>query len=289
MLLHYASRARVDWHDKLALHKAYNIATINEDLLTKIACELDSREVHTNLEQVHTDSCEWFIQTNHILLPSHNSPAFTNHDMLLLLLLPLLIRSRHIDATTAASHPRPACDGLALHLSRWNKHVQIVFNQQNMGDNSRKMHAVGNLHGLPRLTLQAPQGAHDQYARGHSPERGHHGAVGATTTNSVVPFTTTKLHQPAQSASGPMKPTQIVPPAMCRPCGTTQRPHTAHVISKDIWSIRAGESSAGISNGLRLLWSRAQPRVLRLQRCQPQSSRLPPPSTCCHHVSKVGP
>ena len=51
-LLLYASRARIDWHDKLALRKAYNIATINEDLLAKIARELDSREVRANLEQV---------------------------------------------------------------------------------------------------------------------------------------------------------------------------------------------------------------------------------------------
>jgi hypothetical protein len=51
-LLFYASRARLDWHDKLTLRKAYNIGTINEDLLAKIAHELDSREVQTNLEQV---------------------------------------------------------------------------------------------------------------------------------------------------------------------------------------------------------------------------------------------
>ena len=36
-LLLYASRARTDWHDKLTLRKAYNIATINEDLLARIA------------------------------------------------------------------------------------------------------------------------------------------------------------------------------------------------------------------------------------------------------------
>ena len=53
-LLLYASRARTDWHDKLALKKAYNIATINEDLLAKIARELDSREVRANLEQVRS-------------------------------------------------------------------------------------------------------------------------------------------------------------------------------------------------------------------------------------------
>ena len=36
-LLLYASRAPTDWHDKLTLCKAYNIATINEDLLARIA------------------------------------------------------------------------------------------------------------------------------------------------------------------------------------------------------------------------------------------------------------
>ena len=54
VLLLYASRARADWHNKLALCKAYNIATINEDLLAKIARELDSREVKANLELVRT-------------------------------------------------------------------------------------------------------------------------------------------------------------------------------------------------------------------------------------------
>lgn len=44
-LLLYASRAHVDWHNKLILHKTYNIATINEDLLTKNAHQLDFREV----------------------------------------------------------------------------------------------------------------------------------------------------------------------------------------------------------------------------------------------------
>ena len=38
-------RARADWHDKLALKKAYNIAIINKDLLAKIVCELNFREV----------------------------------------------------------------------------------------------------------------------------------------------------------------------------------------------------------------------------------------------------
>jgi len=56
-LLLYTSRACADWHDKLVLHKAYNIATINEDLLAKIAHKLDSREVQANLEQVCILAC----------------------------------------------------------------------------------------------------------------------------------------------------------------------------------------------------------------------------------------
>ena len=35
-LLLYASRAQTDWHNKLTLCKACNIATINEDLLARI-------------------------------------------------------------------------------------------------------------------------------------------------------------------------------------------------------------------------------------------------------------
>ncbi|KAG8217399.1 hypothetical protein J3R82DRAFT_5539 [Butyriboletus roseoflavus] len=54
VLLLYASRVCVDWHDKLALHKVYNIAMINEDLLIKIVHKLDSIEVKTNLELVRT-------------------------------------------------------------------------------------------------------------------------------------------------------------------------------------------------------------------------------------------
>jgi len=51
-LLHYAACVQLDWHDKLALGKAYNIRTINEELLTKIACELDAWDVKVGLEQV---------------------------------------------------------------------------------------------------------------------------------------------------------------------------------------------------------------------------------------------
>ena len=50
-LLHYASRVRLDWHDKLALGKAYNIGIINEELLAKVARELDARDVKNRLDQ----------------------------------------------------------------------------------------------------------------------------------------------------------------------------------------------------------------------------------------------
>ena len=53
-LLFYASRVHLDWHDKLALGKAYNISIINEDLLAKIARELDARDVKTGLDQART-------------------------------------------------------------------------------------------------------------------------------------------------------------------------------------------------------------------------------------------
>jgi hypothetical protein len=129
-LLHYASRARTDWHDKLALHEAYNIATINEDLLAKIARELDSREVRTNLEQVRLDSCESVIRTNTAPLPppfSRNLPVFANDVLPTLLLLPSPSFYRHADTTaavTAATNPAAAShhcltrNGVALDLSR---------------------------------------------------------------------------------------------------------------------------------------------------------------------------
>jgi hypothetical protein len=130
VLLHYVSRARTDWHDKLALHEAYNIATINEDLLAKIARELDSREVRTNLEQVHLDSCESVIRTNTAPLPppfSRNLPVFANHVSPMLLLLTSPSFYRHADTTaavTAATNPAAAShhcltrNGVALDLSR---------------------------------------------------------------------------------------------------------------------------------------------------------------------------
>lgn len=65
MLLLYTLRVHVDWHDKLVLHKAHNITTINEDLLTKIAHKLDSREVKANLKLVCTPA-----HANHIKLTS---------------------------------------------------------------------------------------------------------------------------------------------------------------------------------------------------------------------------
>ena len=45
-------RARANWHNKLALKKAYNITTINEDLLAKIVHKPNFREVQVNLKQV---------------------------------------------------------------------------------------------------------------------------------------------------------------------------------------------------------------------------------------------
>jgi len=53
-LLHYASRVRLDWHDKLVLGKAYNIGIINEELLAKVAHELDTRDVKNGLNQACT-------------------------------------------------------------------------------------------------------------------------------------------------------------------------------------------------------------------------------------------
>ena len=61
-LLHYASRVHLDWHDKLALGKAYNIGIINEELLAKVAHELDARNVKNGLDQAHpTLSCPYQI------------------------------------------------------------------------------------------------------------------------------------------------------------------------------------------------------------------------------------
>ncbi|KAG6328127.1 hypothetical protein ID866_10961 [Astraeus odoratus] len=51
-LLLYASHVQQDWHNKLTQKKAYNIGTINKDLLAKIDHELDSREIKSGLDQV---------------------------------------------------------------------------------------------------------------------------------------------------------------------------------------------------------------------------------------------
>ncbi|KAH0831851.1 hypothetical protein J3R83DRAFT_12702, partial [Lanmaoa asiatica] len=50
-LLHYAHRVHLDWHDKLKQRKAYNIGIIKDELVDKIARELDSKEVRSNLDQ----------------------------------------------------------------------------------------------------------------------------------------------------------------------------------------------------------------------------------------------
>ncbi|KAH0832214.1 hypothetical protein J3R83DRAFT_13177 [Lanmaoa asiatica] len=53
-LLHYAHRVHLDWHNKLKQSKAYNIGTIKDELVERIARELDSKYIWSNLEQVHT-------------------------------------------------------------------------------------------------------------------------------------------------------------------------------------------------------------------------------------------
>ncbi|KAH0836834.1 hypothetical protein J3R83DRAFT_8613 [Lanmaoa asiatica] len=53
-LLHYVHRVHLDWHDKLKQGKAYNIGTIKDELVERIARELDSKDVWSNLEQVRT-------------------------------------------------------------------------------------------------------------------------------------------------------------------------------------------------------------------------------------------
>ncbi|KAF8441025.1 hypothetical protein L210DRAFT_3667152 [Boletus edulis BED1] len=126
-LLLYASRARTDWHDKLALRKAYNIATINEDLLAKIARELDSREVRMNLEQVCSQLCKCHPELTyplraHVYVDHTTFHHVRNYNSPMLLLLPLLLLSplllfyRHntnyccfppIAKTTAAAASRP--------------------------------------------------------------------------------------------------------------------------------------------------------------------------------------
>jgi len=60
VLLHYASRVHLDWHDKLALGKAYNIGIINEELLAKVAHELNARDVKNGLNQARFVS--WLAQ-----------------------------------------------------------------------------------------------------------------------------------------------------------------------------------------------------------------------------------
>jgi hypothetical protein len=127
--------------------------------------------------------------------------------------------------------------------------MPIISSQQNVGGSLCETHAVGDSHGLPHPVLQAWQGVRGQYAAGCSPGRGHHGAAGATKPNGVVLFTTTNPHRPAQSVSEPTKPIQIVPPVTYRHYGTTRRRLTARAINKDVCSTRAGESSAGTSNG----------------------------------------
>lgn len=167
-LLLYASRARLDWHDKLVLRKAYNIATINEDLLTKIARELDSREVRANLEQVRIPTPTDHMKLIFPIASSH--PAFLSNRiplMLLLLpllpLLPLLLLLPLLPPTLLFPllpplrlpplllfSPLPYTQWRDFfYLSRWIKHAPTGSSQRTAGDNSPEKHAVGDPHDLP--------------------------------------------------------------------------------------------------------------------------------------------
>jgi len=77
-LLHYASQVRLDWHDKLMLGKAYNIGIINEELLAKIACKLDARDVKTGLDQACTSPLTFLNGTNLTSTPPFRSPPPTH-------------------------------------------------------------------------------------------------------------------------------------------------------------------------------------------------------------------
>ncbi|KAG6328970.1 hypothetical protein ID866_10118 [Astraeus odoratus] len=52
-LLLYALQVHQDWHNKLTLKQAYNIGTINKDLLDKISQELDKRDIRAGIDQVN--------------------------------------------------------------------------------------------------------------------------------------------------------------------------------------------------------------------------------------------
>ena len=131
-LLLYASRAHMDWHDKLMLHKAYNIATINEDLLAKIASELDSREVQANLEQVRTLVR---VSPTRLISFTASSCLTTPPNHVLSMLLQLMLNCRpccchccYHHRGTAAAFPPPfcfACNGVVwliqMDLTRANR------------------------------------------------------------------------------------------------------------------------------------------------------------------------
>ncbi|KAL4081591.1 hypothetical protein V8B97DRAFT_2001740 [Scleroderma yunnanense] len=55
-LVHYAAHVHQDWHDKMTQKCGYNIVNINENLLNKIAWQLDSKDVQTGLSKVLTGS-----------------------------------------------------------------------------------------------------------------------------------------------------------------------------------------------------------------------------------------
>ena len=246
-LLLYASRARMDWHNKLALRKAYNIATINEDLLTKIARKLVCTLVRVSPMRVISFTTSSCLTTppNHVLST-------------LLLLSP------------------PPC---ALHAMvwfgsfRWTSLVPINSNQLTVDSNSHETCIVGNPLGPLHPILQARQEAHAQHTTGRSPGENHHGAAAATMASGAALFATLNPHRPAQSASEPTKSAPTAPPAMHCPCGIIQCPLIVNVTSKDACSIRADISFAGISNDPMDAWAAETPTME--PRSAPSVSALP--------------
>jgi hypothetical protein len=163
-LLFYASRARLDWHDKLTLRKAYNIGTINEDLLAKIARELDSREVQTNLEQVRFPAREPY-KTNRLSTASSCLTTTQPHDPFDTTAAAFAVTADHDAATTASAATTAAaaiaatphrCYLLTLprtqrcgfpHPPSWIKPAPTVFSQRTVGDISHETCAAGDPHG----------------------------------------------------------------------------------------------------------------------------------------------
>ena len=228
-LLLYTSRAHMDWHDKLMLHKAYNIATINEDLLAKIARELDSREVQANLKQVRI-----LIHVSPTRLISFTASSCLttppNHVLSMLLLLmsncrPCCCHCCYHHRGTAAAFPPPfcfACNGVVwliqMDLTHANRFQPTDHGQQFTWDMRIRRPSWS---ASPRPAGSAR--AHAQHTTGRSPGENHHGAAAATIASGAALFATLNPCRPAQSALEPTKSAPTALPAMCRPCGIIQR------------------------------------------------------------------